>query len=133
MRKHVSEVIAWLNHEVAHPSRNWQGLCQQSARSAWGLSAFGASAKIAFHKIPAKHVHESKPKDVPAGAICYDPNLGKYGHAWIADGKGGAYSTDYTKRGVICHTADGALTHWTKKHTVTWVDATPYGPLPLDK
>lgn len=132
MRQRVSDVLKWCQQETRHPSRNWQGLCQSFSRTAWQLPAFGRSAKIAFHAIPAAHRHRSKPEAVPAGAICYDDQLGRYGHAWISAGHGLGYSTDYLRRGHIDLVPLG-LPHWRGNRVgfVDWVDATPYGRLPL--
>lgn len=132
MRQRVSDVLAYCQSETRHPSRDWRGLCQSFARTSWSLAPFGTSAKIAFHSIPANHRHRSKPSEVPAGAICYDDALGKYGHAWISAGHGLGYSTDYLRRGKIDLVPLG-LPHWRGNRAgfVDWVDATPFGRLPL--
>lgn len=130
MRHNVADVLAYAQHETEHSSRDWRGLCQQFARTAWGLPPFGSSARIAWGRIPEKHRHYTPVADVPAGAICYDPRLGTYGHAWIAAGHGKGYTTDYRRRGHI-DLAPLNLPAWTHDTRVHWVDATPYGPLPL--
>jgi hypothetical protein len=137
MRKSLADVKKWETGEIKKASRNWRGMCQAHARSAWGLAAWAPSAKLALAAIPHKNRHETDYRQVPAGAIIYDPNLSRYGHAWVSAGGGKAWSTDYVRPGKI-DLVDAHLPRWRKGNTkVVWVDAVPINghivPLPLGK
>jgi hypothetical protein len=132
MRTSSKDVIAWLNTQAGPKGKPvWRALCLKSSRMAWNLPVLAPDANAWWRSVAHKHRHETLPKDVPAGAMCYAP-IGKWGHAFIADGHGGCYSTDFYRRGRIDHVKDGALTAWTHRKTVLWTDHTPDGhPLPV--
>jgi len=134
MRTSVHDVLDWLRGEVKHPSRNWQHLCQQSARSAWGLAAYAPSARKAWEMTPERYRHYTPAHLVPPGAICYGLLNTTYGHAWIAGHNGMGFAVDYRTRGRIDR-VPLALPAWTHDHRVHWVDHVPvngkWTPLPL--
>jgi hypothetical protein len=132
MRKNVSEVIAWLDHQVKHPTQNWQHMCMSSARQAWGQAPWAPSARLAYARVPKNRLHRSLPKDVPAGAVCFGLLNTTYGHAWISAGNGMGYSVDYKRRGQIDKVPVN-LPGWTKDPKVTWTDWSPFGDLPIHK
>lgn len=130
MRKSVQDALDWMDHQIDHPSQDWANRCQQSSREAWGLPAWGASAKIAWAKVPESHRHHDLPKDVPAGSLCFGMMNTTYGHAWIAGRGGTGFSVDYRRK----HHIDRApmnLPAWTHDDKVWWTNWTPYGVLPL--
>lgn len=129
MRDNVREALEWARGQIDHPSQSWQGLCQSFSRQTWGLPAFGTSARNAWHAIPDKYRHgPSRPEDIPAGAICYIPDLGTYGHAFIMGHKH-SMSNDVRRRGRIDY-APKAFP-WAHGAAIRWADGTPYGDLPL--
>lgn len=74
-------------------------------RSALGLPAYAASAKIAAGDVPAAQRHAittSKDwKNIPAGAQIFYPALGAYGHVTLSVGDGKCLSNDYKRHGHI--------------------------------
>lgn len=130
MRKSVQDALDWLSNQSKHGTTNWQNRCQSAARQAWGLPAWGASAKIAWGKVPQSHRHHDLPENVPAGALCFGLMNSTYGHAWVAGRKGQGFSTDYRRRGHIDR-APMNLPSWTHDNKVWWTNWTPFGILPL--
>ena len=96
------EVIHWMMHQHQIGASGWKCRCQSSARQAYGVPAFAASATAAFERIPKHLRHKGDdPAEAPPGAILYYHG-GKYGHAAIAGKRSHvAWSTDYQKTGHI--------------------------------
>ena len=118
--------------EIAHPIKNWAGLCQSLARTLVGAAAFGGSAFEAWSNTPDKHKHRVGPP--PAGAIAYYGT--KYpGHAvWVEgkDKKGVTYVVSSPYPGVI---GDGKVgtAPWNAFGSYQgWIDWTPSGSLPIN-
>lgn len=131
----LKQVIDWEHNEVKHGAARWQGLCMSHSRTAWGLPVQAPSAKAFYEWVKAhhrNHLHHTDYRNVPAGAIVLDPNLSKWGHAWIAGGKRGVgFSSDYVRRGHIDR-VPLHLPHW--RHgdkKVWWTDISQQGVLPV--
>ena len=129
------DVAEWCRNQVKNPTQDWQGLCLSFTRQAWGLPVIAPNAKAAWQLIPHKHRHHTPVDEVPFGAPCFDPRLGRYGHAWVAaaehNGHRLGWSTDYKRRGRVDY-APLALERWTHDDRVLWADWLPHiGRLPL--
>lgn len=132
----LHHLIAWEQEQVAHGPAVWQGLCMKHARSAWGLPVQAPSAKAFYEWVKAHHpnrLHHTDYREVPGGAIVLDPNLSKWGHAWIAaPAKGVGWSSDYKRRGHI----DRVPLHlpaWRHGDTkVWWTNISQQGVLPVE-
>jgi hypothetical protein len=134
MRRSVHDALTWLRHESEHPTANRKGLCQQTARLAWGLPAWSPSARQAWLKTPQGYRHYTKPEDVPPGALCYGLLTHTYGHVWVAghgpDHARVGWSIDYKRSGKVDR-VPLLLPAWTHDSKVHWSDWTPLGRLPL--
>lgn len=131
MRK-IRDVFKWEHHQIHHGQPRFAGLCQQASRMAWGLPAWASSAKLAWEMVPEKHRFYTDRHAVPAGALVYDENLSKYGHAWVSAGKGHGWSTDYKRRGHIDR-VPLHLPRWRGGNPkVHWTDWTPLGLLGIN-
>ena len=106
--KNVEKALAWMKSESKNPSKSWKCLCQSSCRTAYGMPAFGSSAKQAWSNVPNKYKTKiTNYQDnewwasVPSGAILYS-TAGTYGHAWMCQDAGeSAWSVDYKRSGKI--------------------------------
>lgn len=124
----ASEAVAWGMTQVDHPAENYYEKCEHFVRTALGLPAYAASAKIAASKVPSKH-RNTDTKDIPPGAQVFYPSLGggTAGHVTLSVGGGKVLTNDYCTKGRIC-LAEWHLPHWRGEKTFQfWTLWTPHG------
>ena len=131
----LDEMLAWEKHEIHHGPDRWRGLCMSHSRTAWGLPVQAPSAKSFYDYVHAHHpdrLHHADYRHVPAGAIVLDPNLSKWGHAWISGRHAGhGISSDYRRRGHLDYVPLN-LPAWRHGDTkVWWTDWSHQGHLPV--
>ena len=106
--KNVEKALAWMKSESKSPTQSWKCLCQSTCRRAYGMPAYGSSAKQAWANVPKKYktkITNYQDKEwwasVPSGAILYS-TAGTYGHAWMCQDPGeSAWSVDYKRSSFI--------------------------------
>lgn len=123
-----SEAVAWGQAQVAHPAEDYYEKCEHFVRTALGLPAYAASAKIAASKVPADHQHTDT-TDIPAGAQVFYQG-GTSGHVTLSVGGGKVLTNDYCTKGRICE-APWNLPNWhNAERFMFWTFWTPFGITP---
>ena len=123
-----NEAVAWGQSQVTHPAENYYEKCEHFVRTALGLPAYAASAKIAAAKVPAERQHTDT-TDIPAGAQVFYQG-GTSGHVTLSVGGGKVLTNDYCTKGRICE-APWNLPNWhNAEKFMFWTFWTPYGITP---
>ena len=133
--RNLKQVFKWEHDQIKHGPAQWRGLCLSHARHAWGLPVQAPSAKSFFDYVQAhhpKHLHHVDYREVPQGAIVLDPNLSKWGHAWISGHYAGhGISSDYKRSGHLDYVPLN-LPRWRHGDTkIFWTDWSHQGILPV--
>lgn len=125
-----AEAFAHRQHE--RPAQNWHNMCQGFSRQCVGAPAFGASARLAFNGIAAKHRRDSSPP--PAGSIAYyGPADHGFGHAVFVVDDGWVWSNDILRVGKIDRVRwDVFPARWGLEYR-GWIDRCPAGDLPVQR
>lgn len=77
----LSQMLTWYQHEDAHPSRSWHGMCQMSVRTAWGIGSLFGSAWLQWLGADPEDKHPGgNPADAPLGAALCWKGASPYGH-----------------------------------------------------
>lgn len=130
LHRDADAAIAWATGQIAHPDRNYRGLCQSFCRTAYGVPAWADSAQHAWDRIPHDKRHPAaSPSAAPRGALLYYAG-GKYGHVALAIGRkthDKCLSNDYIRAGRI-DIAPRDFHRW-GMHFLGWSFWTPYGEL----
>lgn len=123
-----SEAVAWGQSQVTHPVEDYYEKCEHFVRTALGLPAYAASAKIAAGKVPADHQHTDTTA-IPAGAQVFYQG-GASGHVTLSVGGGKVLTNDYCTKGRICE-APWNLPNWhNAERFMFWTFWTPFGVTP---
>ena len=135
--RNVENALEWLKNESKHPSKSWGHLCQSASRSAYGMPAYGGTAREAWLNVKPKYrvdCPDYKDKSwwasVPSGAILYSSGGGapSAGHAWVVHDAGeSAWTVDYKRSGKI-DKCQIDLPGWSniKKHTNGYIFGAQY-------
>lgn len=126
-----TQAVDWGMTQVTHPVEDYYEKCEHFVRTALGLPAYAATAKIAASKVPANHQHTDT-TDIPLGAQVFYPSLGggTAGHVTLSIGGGKVLTNDYCTKGKIC-VAPWDLPNWHGKQTFAfWTFWTPQGVTP---
>lgn len=90
--------INWCLRWCVRHVYNFWGACRWGGNGrAWAINYWYAA------KNWGRVVETSDPHKIPAGAMTFSKGAPKYGHVFIADGKGGCYTTDYPRSRKIGH------------------------------
>lgn len=128
----VTEAIANMREQSAHPTQSWKGLCISSVRTAYRIPPVADSAIHFANSVPKEHRHYGKVTSAPRGAILLYAG-GNYGHATLAIGRkthDKMLGVDYVRQGKI-DVCPRTLPRWGLKY-LFWTDWTPYGFIKLD-
>ena len=135
--RNVENALQWCKDESKNPSQNWHNLCQSMSRKAYGMPAYGGTAREAWYNVSKKYRTDCPdPNDkawwrsVPSGAIIYSSGGGSpsAGHAWVcADAGESAWSVDYKRSGKI-DKVEIDIPKWSsiKKYTVGYITGAQY-------
>ena len=123
-----SQAVAWGQTQVTHPVEDYYEKCEHFVRTALGLPAYAASAKIAASKVPADH-QLTDTTDIPVGAQLFYQG-GASGHVTLSIGGGKVLTNDYCTKGKIC-VAPWNIPNWhNAEKFMFWTFWTPYGVTP---
>jgi hypothetical protein len=106
---------------VRHVYNYWGGCRWGGNGSPWAINYWYAA------KNWGRVVETSDPYRIPAGAMTFSKGAPVYGHVFIADGKGGCYTTDYPRSTDIGHVSIDSLMRAWGQRLLGYIEVTGEG------